>query len=94
MEHLHWYTFYEDLQNLSTSEFGNCCILNRVASIINQDVSKIKDSKDRDELIKTQAILKSKYCINYYNNNENKEITEKQKESATKFYESLGYKIE
>lgn len=85
LDYLHWYDFYNDLSNLSTSEFGNCCILNRIISILNQEPKKIKDSKDRQKLIDAQKMLKAKYCVS----NE-KEMTKEQKESAEKFYELLG----
>jgi hypothetical protein len=85
LPYLHWYDFYNDLSNLSTSEFGNCCILNRIISILNQEPKKIKDSKDRQKLIDAQKMLKAKYCVS----NE-KEMTKEQEESANKFYELLG----
>ena len=85
LEYLHWYDFYNDLSNLSTSEFGNCCILNRIISILNQEPKKIKDNKDRQKLIEAQKMLKAKYCVS----NE-KEMTKEQEESAEKFYELLG----
>ena len=88
LEYLHWYDFYNDLQNLSTSEFGNCCILNRINYILNEDASKIKDNKERKNLIDTQRQLKEKYCIS-----KEKKQTEKQKESAKAFYKSLGIDI-
>ena len=72
--------------------FGNCCILNRIASIINEDPSKIKDTKERNKLVNAQYELRKKYCVNQYE--PKTEITEKQKESAIDFYESLGYKID
>ena len=85
LEYLHWYDFYNDLENLSTSEFGNCCILNRIVSILNQEASKIKDSKDRQKLIETQKKLKEKYCTI-----EQKELTKEQEESAEELYKALG----
>lgn len=85
LKYLHWYDFYNDLQNLSTSEFGNCCILNRVNSILNQDAKSIKDSK---KLIDAQKDLINKYCIV-----KEKEMTKEQEESARAFYKSLGIEI-
>lgn len=85
LEYLHWYDFYNDLQSLSTSEFGNCCILNRVISILNQDVKEIKDNKQRQKLIDAQKMLKQKYC-----KEEKVEMTKEQEESAKAFYKSLG----
>lgn len=88
LQYLHWYDFYNDLQNLSTSEFGNCCVLNRVTSILNQDASKIKDTKDKKQVIDAQKELIKKYCII-----KEKEQTEAQKQSAKEFYKSLGIDI-
>ena len=85
LEYLHWYDFYNDLQSLSTSEFGNCCIINRVISILNQDEKEIKDNKQRQKLIDAQKMLKQKYC-----KEEKVEMTKEQEESAKAFYKSLG----
>jgi len=88
LEYLHWYDFYNDLESLSTSEFGNCCILNRIVSILEQEPKEIKDSKQRQKLIDAQKLLKEKYC-----KKEEKKITKQQEESARAFYKSLGIKI-
>ena len=88
LEYLHWYDFYNDLQSLSTSEFGNCCILNRVTSVLNQDVKEIKDNKQRQKVIDAQVMLKRKYC-----KEEKVEMTKEQEESARAFYKSLGIDI-
>ena len=88
LEYLHWYDFYNDLESLSTSEFGNCCILNRIVSILEQEPKEIKDSKQRQKLIDAQKLLKEKYC-----KHEEKEITKEQEESARAFYKSLGIEI-
>lgn len=88
LEYLHWYDFYNDLQSLSTSEFGNCCILNRITSVLNQDVKEIKDNKQRQKLIDAQKMLRQKYC-----KEEKVEMTKEQEESAKAFYKSLGIDI-
>lgn len=88
LKYLHWYDFYNDLENLSTSEFGNCCILNRVISILNEDASKIKDNKERNKLIEAQNYLKEKYCVS-----QEKELTKEQEESIKNFYKALGVNI-
>ena len=88
LEYLHWYDFYNDLESLSTSEFGNCCILNRITSILNQEPKEIKDSKQRQRLIEAQKLLKQKYC-----RQKEVEMTKEQEESAREFYKSLGIKI-
>ena len=85
MEYLHWYDFYNDLENLSTSEFGNCCILNRIVDILEKDPKEIKDKKTRDNLAEAQEELKKKYCIIH-----EQELTKRQKESAAKFFSALG----
>lgn len=88
LEYLHWYDFYNDLESLSTSEFGNCCILNRIVSILEQEPKEIKDSKQGQKLIDTQKLLKEKYC-----KKQEKEMTKEQEESAKAFYKSLGIEI-
>ena len=89
LPYLHWYDFYNDLESLSTSEFGNCCILNRITSILNQDLREIKDEKTRKKIIDAQKLLKKKYC-----KEEDKiEITQEQAESAIAFYKSLGIEL-
>ena len=85
LEYLHWYDFYNDLENLSTSEFGACCSLNRIISILNQDTKDIKDSKHKKAIIDAQKLLKQKYCVN-----EQPQLTKEQEESAIKFYKALG----
>lgn len=88
LEYLHWYDFYNDLESLSTSEFGNCCILNRITSILNQEPKEIKDNKARQRLIEAQKLLSQKYC-----KQEEVKITKEQEESAKAFYKSLGIEI-
>lgn len=88
LKYLHWYDFYNDLENLSTSEFGNCCILNRVISILNQDASKIKDDKERQKLIETQELLKEKYCVQ-----KEAKLTNEQEKSVQEFYKALNLKV-
>ena len=53
-----------------------------------QDVSKIKDSKEKKKLIEAKEELRKKYCIEY-----EKERTKEQEESAREFYKALGIKI-
>ena len=89
LDYLHYYDFANDLQNLSTSEFGNCCILNRVASIINTDETKIKDNKERTKLIEAKKQLIEKFCVV-----QDKKMSETQRKSAREFFEALGQKGE
>ena len=88
LEYLHWYDFYNDLESLSTSEFGNCCILNRITSILNQEPKEIKDNKARQKLIEAQKLLSQKYC-----KQQEVKMTKEQEESAKAFYKSLGIEI-
>ena len=88
LEYLHWYDFYNDLENLSTSEFGTCCIFNRINSILNEDAGKIKNSKDSRKLLDLQEELKEKYCVI-----KEKTMTKEQEKSAREFYKSLGIDI-
>lgn len=89
LEYLHWYEFYNDLSNLSTSEFGTCCALNRILSILNQDASKIKNDKDRNALVELQNELRKKYCIKH-----KEKLTKKQEEMASKIYQAFGLRRE
>ena len=79
---MHWWTFYNLLNGLSNSEFGNCCILNRVRNLRNYDTSQIKDSKTRTEIEKAKKMVAL--------NKNKKEPSDKQKESMNKAYELLG----
>ena len=88
LDYLHWYDFYNDLENLSTSEFGNCCIFNRVNSILHQDLSEIKDNKTRNKIAEVKEQLREKYCIE-----QEIELTEEQEESQKAFYKALGIDI-
>lgn len=47
--HVHWWKYFNDLNNLSNSEMGNCCALNRARAFRRLDLSKIKDPKERAE---------------------------------------------
>ena len=87
MESFEWQDFYNDLNNLSNSEFGNCCILNRVRYWRNLDLSKIEDLKEREKARKTKEYYSLK------KNKKEKEIilTEEQQKSIDEFYKSLGY---
>ena len=83
IKYLHWWDFFNDLSNLSNSEFGNCCILNRVRNLRNLDISKIKDYKEKDRLIKAkkQVSLTKRH---------EKTVSDVEKQSKDKFFELLG----
>ena len=85
MEYLHWWDFFNDLSNLSNSEFGNCCILNRIRNLRTIDVSKIKDYKEKERILKAkkQVSLKSQKGVDV-------EMTDEEKESQDRFYKALG----
>lgn len=84
MEYIHWYNFYNDLQNLSSSEFGTCCALNRILGIINMDTTGMKD-KQASDLRKTQVYLRKMYC-----KGKDKELTKEEKESVANLYKQIG----
>lgn len=81
---LHWWTFFNLLNGLSNSEFGNCCVLNRVRNLRNFDLTQIKDGREREKIRKAKEKVKlvKKEII--------KEYTDKEKESINKFYEQMG----
>jgi len=85
LEYLHFWDFQNDLENLSNSEIGNCCVLNRIIYILGQDASKIKDSKEQTRLLEMQRILRQKYC-----KSNNMEVTQKEKENIVSLYKELG----
>lgn len=82
MEYLHWWDFFNDLSNLSNSEFGNCCILNRVRNLRTLDISKIKDYKERNKIIKAKKQVS-------LNKEQDFEITEEEKQNQDMFYNAL-----
>ena len=86
MEYLHWWDFYNDLNNLSNSELGNCCILNRVRNLRTFDLSQIKDSKEREKLAKAKEMVALKSV------KRGVELTKDQEESMRKLDEIIGFK--
>ena len=84
MEYLSWEDFYHDLNNLSTSEFGNCCVLNRVRDLRNYDVSQIKDNKERQRVAKA----KERYALKKYKKENH--LTKEQEESMERLNKILG----
>lgn len=85
LEHvqMHWWKFNELLIGLSDSEFGNCCVLNRVRNIRNKDLSKIKDRKERQMYKEAQERL----ALKKYK----KKPTESQQRSADEFLKQMGF---
>ena len=84
LEYLHWYEFYNDLSNLSNSEMGNCCVLNRVRNLRNYDTKEIKDPKERKKVeeAKKQVALKKEH--------KKREFSEKEQKNMEEFYKSIG----
>ena len=54
MKYLHWWDFYNDVCNLSNSEFGSCCVLSRVRTLRTYDTSQIKDLETREKIEKAK----------------------------------------
>ena len=81
-EKMHWWEFYDLVNGLSNSEFGNCCVLNRIRNLRNYDTKDIKDEKTRRKIIeaKKQVALKKN----------RKKATKEQQESANKLLKDLG----
>lgn len=84
-EEMHWWKFNKLINGLSNSELGDCCILNRVRNLRNFDIKDIKDSKERDRIIKAKEKVQLK--------KNKKQANEKQQDNAIKLYEALGINI-
>lgn len=83
-EHVHWYKYMNDLNNLSNDEFGMCCILNRVRNLRNIKLSEIKDSKQREKIKKAQE----KFALKKYKKEFN--LTKQQEKSMEELNKILG----
>ena len=80
-EKMHWWEFCNLLGGLSNSEFGNCCILNRIRNLRNTDLSQIKDTKQRQKIEEAQkqvALKKPK-----------KQYTQEERENMNSFFEQI-----
>lgn len=84
MEYMHWYEYFNDLNNLSNSELGTCCILNRVRNLRNMDLNEIKDSKQR------QKIFEAKEIVALKTEKQERHFTQKQEEARNKFIKLAG----
>lgn len=61
-EKIHWWEFNELMNGLSNSEFGDCCILNRIRNLRNYDTRDIKDKKEKERIEKAkQQVALKKY---------------------------------
>ena len=83
-EEMDWQKFNKLINGLSSSEFGNCCVLNRVRNLRNMDLSTIKDSKEREKLAKAKKQVELKKYSKEYN------LTKEQEESMNRLNEILG----
>lgn len=83
-EDMDWYKFTKLLNGLSSSEFGNSCILNRIRAIRNYDLSTIKDKKERDKMAKLKKQLELK------KNKAENHLTKEQEESMERLNKMLG----
>lgn len=82
---MHWWKFMDLMNGLSNSEFGNCCILNRIRDLRNFDEREIKDTKERQKIIKAKKQVELKKY-----KKPKKEPTKEQIKSAEEFYKALG----
>ena len=78
---MHWWKFSNLMNGLSNSEMGNCCVLNRIRNLRNYDPSEIKDSKEREKVIKAKKSVELK-------RNQPK-LTKEQEKSVEYIYETL-----
>lgn len=84
LKYLHWYEFYFDLNNLSNSDFGDCCILSKVRNIRNTNLAEIKDIKERERIQKLQEF----YALEKYKKENN--LTEEQIKSMEELNKIIG----
>ena len=82
-----WQKFNKLINGLSNSEFGNCCVLNRIRNLRNYDVSQIKDLKEREKIIKA----KERFALKNKQKNIEVKLTDEQKKSVDDFYKALGF---
>lgn len=85
-EYLHWWEFYNDLKNLSNSELGDCCILNRVRALRELDLRTIKDKKERDKLKKAQEQV----ALKKYKKKKTVHLTEEQEKARQDILKKAG----
>lgn len=85
---MHWWKFCKYLNGLSNSEFGNCCVLNRIRNLRNFNPKDIKDAKERQKIIDAQKeVALKKY-------QKEKIASDEQKISAENLLKQLGIKKE
>lgn len=81
---MHWWKFYNLLCGLSNSEFGNCCVLNRIRNLRTFDLKQIKDDKERSKIEKAKKQVELKK----YKKENN--LTEEQERSLNDFNKMFG----
>ena len=79
-----WQKFNKLINGLSNSELGNCCVLNRIRNLRNLDVSKIKDSKERQKMTDAKELV----ALKKYKAENN--LTKEQEESMQRLNEIIG----
>lgn len=84
-ENMHWWKFYNLIEGLSNSELGNCCVLNRIRNLRNFDVSKIKDSKEREKMARAKEMVS-------LNKKHEVHLTKEQEESMEQLNKIIGFK--
>lgn len=82
---MHWYKFYNLLEGLSNSDIGNCCVLNRIRNLRNFDVSKIKDSKEREKMARAKEMVS-------LNKKHEVHLKKEQEESMEQLNKIIGFK--
>lgn len=80
---MHWWKFYNLISGLSNSEFGNCCVLNRIRNLRNFDTKQIKDSKERDK------IEKAKKQVALEKNKQQRTFSDVEKQNMNDFYNEI-----
>lgn len=83
-EEVDWHRFNNLIEGLSNSEFGNCCVLNRIRNLRNYDVSQIKDKKERNKVIEAKKRVALK------KNKKENHLTSEQEKSMANLNKLLG----
>lgn len=81
---MHWWKFSNLISGLSNSEFGNCCVLNRIRNLRNLDTKEIKDAKEK------QRIEKAKKMVALKKEQKKREYTEQEKQNIDEFYQNIS----
>lgn len=80
---MHWWKFYNLISGLSNSEFGNCCVLNRIRNLRNFDTKQIKDSKEQNK------IEKAKKQVALEKNKQQRTFSDVEKQNMNDFYNEI-----